>query len=57
MQGPKKVSSCAQWNSGIACSMVSAAEYSAAVITLTYCAITDSCVSIAPFGSDSVPLV
>ena len=55
--GPTNTSSCAQWNIGIACTITSLGLKSQAAMQLAYCAITASCVSIAPFGSDSVPLV
>ncbi len=55
--GPRKTSSCAQWYSGSECSIRSSAVISPSTMQLTYCQITASCDSIAPLGSDSVPLV
>jgi hypothetical protein len=57
MDGPKKTSSCAQWYSGSACSARSPCSICASTMQLTYCHSTASCVSIAPLGSGSVPLV
>ncbi|EWS63280.1 hypothetical protein Y695_03487 [Hydrogenophaga sp. T4] len=57
MAGPKNTSSCAQWYSGRACRVRSVSAISALMTQLTYCQSTASCVSMAPLGVDSVPLV
>jgi hypothetical protein len=57
IDGARKASSCAQWNSGIALSWTESDCHRQSVTQLWICHSTASWVIIAPLGRDSVPLV